>query len=88
MAAGLLVVAHNSGGPKMDIVTDYDNKRTGFLADSVSSYTAAFRTILEMAPDERRQTRETARLSSERFSDEVFRESFLSAVGPLTSKMN
>ncbi|XP_050039004.1 GDP-Man:Man(3)GlcNAc(2)-PP-Dol alpha-1,2-mannosyltransferase [Dermacentor andersoni] len=88
MAAGLLMVAHNSGGPKMDIVTDYDNKRTGFLADSVSSYTAAFRTILEMAPDERRQTRETARLSSERFSDEVFSESFLSAVGPLTSKMN
>ncbi|KAH6936566.1 hypothetical protein HPB50_019176 [Hyalomma asiaticum] len=88
MAAGLLMVAHNSGGPKMDIVTDYNNRRTGFLADSVSSYTAAFKTILEMAPVERRQTRENARLSSERFSDEVFAKAFLSAVEPLASKVN
>nr|XP_037277247.1 GDP-Man:Man(3)GlcNAc(2)-PP-Dol alpha-1,2-mannosyltransferase-like [Rhipicephalus microplus] len=88
MAAGLLMVAHNSGGPKMDIVTDYNGKRTGFLADSVSSYTAAFKTILEMAPDERRETRENARLSSERFSEEVFVEAFVSAVEPLASKLN
>uniref|UniRef100_A0A6M2E544 Putative transferase n=1 Tax=Amblyomma tuberculatum TaxID=48802 RepID=A0A6M2E544_9ACAR len=86
MAAGLLMVAHNSGGPKMDIVTDYIGGRTGFLADSVSSYTAAFKTILEMTPEERRKVRENGRLSSERFSEEAFTENFLAAVDPLASK--
>lgn len=29
MAAGLVVVAHNSGGPSMDIVTPFEDKQTG-----------------------------------------------------------
>jgi hypothetical protein len=29
MAAGLVPVAHNSAGPKLDIVTEYDGKPTG-----------------------------------------------------------
>jgi alpha-1,2-mannosyltransferase len=29
MAAGLIPVAHNSAGPKLDIVTEYDGKPTG-----------------------------------------------------------
>uniref|UniRef100_G3MLR9 GDP-Man:Man(3)GlcNAc(2)-PP-Dol alpha-1,2-mannosyltransferase n=1 Tax=Amblyomma maculatum TaxID=34609 RepID=G3MLR9_AMBMU len=88
MAAGLLMVAHNSGGPKMDIVTEYNGECTGFLADSVSSYVAAFKTILEMTPDERRKVRENGRLSSERFSEDAFTKEFLKVVDPLASKIN
>jgi alpha-1,2-mannosyltransferase len=29
MAAGLVVVAHNSGGPSMDIVTPFEGRITG-----------------------------------------------------------
>jgi hypothetical protein len=35
MAAGLVVVAHNSGGPSMDIVTPYEDKATGIYETSV-----------------------------------------------------
>lgn len=31
MAAGLIVIAHNSGGPMMDIVVPYESGRTGDL---------------------------------------------------------
>ena len=34
MAAGVIPVAHNSGGPKMDIIVDYNGKRVG---ESLSS---------------------------------------------------
>lgn len=33
MAAGVVVLAHRSGGPLMDIVTTDEEKRTGFLAN-------------------------------------------------------
>ncbi len=29
MAAGVIPVAHNSGGPQMDIVVDYNGKQVG-----------------------------------------------------------
>jgi alpha-1,2-mannosyltransferase len=36
MAAGLVVVAHNSGGPKDDIVDTTDSLRTGLYFNSLS----------------------------------------------------
>lgn len=38
MAAGLAVVAHNTAGPKMDIVVDIDGEPTGYLAASADEY--------------------------------------------------
>ncbi|BAT98087.1 hypothetical protein VIGAN_09170300, partial [Vigna angularis var. angularis] len=35
MAAGAIPIAHNSAGPKMDIVLDEDGQQTGFLACTV-----------------------------------------------------
>jgi len=32
MAAGLVTLAHRSGGPLMDIIVEEENSRTGFLA--------------------------------------------------------
>ena len=41
MAAGLVTLAHRSGGPLMDIIVEEENSRTGFLAshDQVSATT-------------------------------------------------
>ena len=36
MAAGLVVVAHNSGGPKEDIVKPIENGVTGFICVSLN----------------------------------------------------
>ena len=46
MAAGAIALAHNSGGPKMDIVVDYEGEKTGFLADDIQSYSQAINTIM------------------------------------------
>lgn len=74
MAAGAIVLAHKSGGPKMDII---DEGETGFLASDIDSYATMMRHILEMKSDERRQIRERARESVDRFSTAKFEERFM-----------
>lgn len=74
MAAGAIVLAHNSGGPKMDIV---DEGQTGFLASDIDSYATMMRQILEMKPEEREKMRERARESVDRFSTANFERCFI-----------
>jgi glycosyltransferase involved in cell wall biosynthesis len=42
MAAGLIPVAHKSGGPLMDIVTDYNNEPTGRIIFSSNYLSISF----------------------------------------------
>jgi alpha-1,2-mannosyltransferase len=77
MAAGLVVMAHDSGGPQTDIVTTKGNnstveERTGFLATTANDYAEAIHQILSMDKDQLEQIRERAQTSALRFSDEVF----------------
>lgn len=74
MAAGAIVLAHKSGGPKLDIV---DEGQTGYLASDIDSYATTMRQILEMKSDARRQIRERARESVDRFSVKNFEEHFM-----------
>ena len=76
MAAGLLVIAHNSGGPKQDIVIPIDGKRTGFLAVTELEFASAMNEALSLDGAESRNTRLLARQSTARFSDETFNLSF------------
>lgn len=83
MAAGLLVVAHDSGGPKTDIVT-VGNKATGFRATTADEYADAIYMALEgMTNDEKEAMREGAQASATRFSDDSFDESMQQRVLPL-----
>ena len=77
MAAGLLVVAHNSGGPRTDIVQPGE---TGFLAATVEEYAEALRAALTMPTAKAAQMRQAARERSKLFSDEVFDQSFREAI--------
>jgi glycosyltransferase involved in cell wall biosynthesis len=45
MAAGVVTVAHNSGGPKSDIIVPHCGVRTGFLAATPSQYADCLETI-------------------------------------------
>lgn len=83
MAAGTIILAHKSGGPKLDIVVPYEGRQTGFLADSEDSYAAAMETILSLSPTARLEMRRNARDSVERFSDREFESCFLAAMEPL-----
>eukprot|EP00123_Amoebidium_parasiticum_P005432 comp16625_c0_seq1/m.14806 comp16625_c0_seq1/g.14806 ORF comp16625_c0_seq1/g.14806 comp16625_c0_seq1/m.14806 type:complete len:475 (-) comp16625_c0_seq1:38-1462(-) len=86
MAAGAIPLAHDSGGPRADIVVDdYNGQRTGYRATTAREYAERLKTILvDMTAAERLQMQKAARASvSQRFSGAAFDEGFLKAVGPL-----
>uniref|UniRef100_A0A8C3W2X9 GDP-Man:Man(3)GlcNAc(2)-PP-Dol alpha-1,2-mannosyltransferase n=1 Tax=Catagonus wagneri TaxID=51154 RepID=A0A8C3W2X9_9CETA len=83
MAAGTIVLAHNSGGPKLDIVVAHEGERTGFLADSEEGYAETMVHILSMSAEERLRIRNSARASVSRFSDQEFEVTFLLSVEEL-----
>ena len=49
MAAGTCMIAHNSAGPKMDIVVPYRGERTGFLAETDEEFAKCLYTIYTMS---------------------------------------
>lgn len=83
MAAGLIMVAHNSGGPQSDIVLVDGEKRTGFLASTADEYAQCIHEILSMTPEEAAVIRRNAQESAKRFSDDVFAVSFRKALAEL-----
>ena len=90
MAAGLIVIAHNSGGPKSDIVVPYPHIRqdnssartttTGFLATTVEEYAERIHYIMSLDTNEVSAVRQNAMQSAARFTDEVFAQSFTTAM--------
>ena len=83
MAAGTIILAHNSGGPKMDIVIDFEGQRTGFLAHDVDTYAAAIQEIFTLSPQGRQDICTAARKSVDRFSEKKFEQGFLDATEEL-----
>lgn len=78
MAARVIPLAHNSGGPKLDIVTPWKGVTTGFLAATEINYAKAMKKIFGMKKEERNRMKGAAAESSnERFSEEVFQHNFL-----------
>jgi alpha-1,2-mannosyltransferase len=80
MAAGLIVVAHNSGGPKEDIVKAHD---TGYLATTAEGYATALYQALTMNEMNANQMRKKAQESALRFSDPVFDQSLSKSLAML-----
>ncbi|RCH83696.1 asparagine-linked glycosylation protein [Rhizopus stolonifer] len=80
MAAGLIPVAHNSGGPKLDIVTEYDGQPTGYLADSPDTFADCLNAALETHDD---AMAANARASAcDKFSEETFSSDLLCCLRP------
>jgi alpha-1,2-mannosyltransferase len=84
MAAGLVALAHNSGGPRMDIVTQWNGGQTGFLAESEEAYAQAMKEIFSLQPDEVDTIRKNAKECVEkRFSEAAFETGFLACIKPI-----
>ncbi|CAH1118531.1 unnamed protein product [Phaedon cochleariae] len=83
MAAGLIVVAHRSGGPLLDIIETSEGSRLGFLAQTADEFAHIIKFILQLSEEEVGEIRERARASVDRFSNKKFQEEFLRAVEPL-----
>jgi alpha-1,2-mannosyltransferase len=73
-AAGLIPVAHNSGGPKFDIVSP----KSGFLATTLEEYVDAINAVLELDADQLSYMQQTSRRRVLRkFSEDEFSKTFL-----------
>ncbi|KAA8534051.1 hypothetical protein F0562_031568 [Nyssa sinensis] len=83
MAAGAIPIAHNSAGPKMDIVLEEDGQQTGFLAQTMEEYADAILEIIRMPETERLKMAAAARIRAGRFSEQRFYEDFKAAVQPI-----
>jgi len=79
MAAGVVPIAHNSGGPKEDIVLSFKNKPTGYLAETEEEY-ADFMGFIRNNSSEVDQIRPNGREWVRRFSDEAFTQNFLKII--------
>ena len=65
MAAGLITVAHKSGGPMMDIIMhSKGSQRMGFLAADEFEYADTICQIIRMKPEDREKIRKAARYST------------------------
>ncbi|KAL8172381.1 hypothetical protein V2J09_024185 [Rumex salicifolius] len=76
MAAGAIPIAHNSAGPKMDIVLEEDGQQTGFLAQTAEEYADAILKVLRMPESERMKMAAAARKRAALFSEQRFYEDF------------
>ncbi|MCL7046015.1 hypothetical protein MKW94_005656 [Papaver nudicaule] len=83
MAAGAVPIAHNSAGPKMDIILEEEGQQTGFLAQNVEEYADAILKLLKMSDAERLEMADAARRRSMRFSEERFYDDFKAAISPI-----
>jgi len=94
MAAGLIEVTHNSGGPKSDIVVpiqraaDEDGPLrsttiTGYLATSADEYANHIYHALTLSDVEAAEIRNNAQESARRFTDDVFAAAFQKAIHEL-----
>jgi len=80
-ASGIILCAHNSGGPKMDIVT---HGKTGYLATDAQEYAQVFLHILSNSDEDKLESiRNAARASVTRFSQENFNQRFKATIMPL-----
>lgn len=83
MAAGLITIAHRSGGPLTDIIETSEGSRTGFLASTPEEYAACILHVMQMSREQLARLREAARASVDRFTSGEFQKGFLRAVEPL-----
>ncbi|KAM3287763.1 GDP-Man:Man(3)GlcNAc(2)-PP-Dol alpha-1,2-mannosyltransferase isoform X1 [Capsicum chacoense] len=83
MAAGAIPIAHNSAGPRMDIVLPEDGKQTGFLAKSVEEFAEAIIEVIKLPENERLEMAAAARKRASMFSEQRFYEDFKAAVRPI-----
>ncbi|KAH6651561.1 hypothetical protein BKA67DRAFT_571226 [Truncatella angustata] len=82
-AAGLIAVVHDSGGPKLDIVTEVDGQPTGFHATTATEFAQGFEKALSL-PDPL-TVRKRARISARRFTEEEFARKWLAQMDVLVA---
>ncbi|GKT86928.1 alpha-1,2-mannosyltransferase ALG11 [Colletotrichum tofieldiae] len=82
-AAGLISVVHDSGGPKLDIVTKVDGEPTGFHATNVKEFAEGYEKALSIK--DALPTRLRARQSAKRFTESEFDQKWIAQMEKLVA---
>lgn len=61
MAAGLIMIAHRSGGPRMDIIETAEASQTGYLATEAEDYARCLAAVLYNTKEQNEKIRKAAR---------------------------
>ena len=78
MSAGCVMLGHNSGGPKCDIICDFKGERTGFLALDEEDFGNKLKEIFSLSKEDRNSIRTNARdYALEKFSIDTFEKEFI-----------
>lgn len=86
LAAGLIPVVHNSGGPRDDIVVPFDGKEIGYRCETEIEYSQAFAKVLvDQSDEERVEWRLRCRESANRFTGEAFAEKWIEKMEALVT---
>ncbi|CAJ0647533.1 1739_t:CDS:2 [Entrophospora sp. SA101] len=85
IAAGIIPIAHNSGGPKMDIVIPYNDKTTGgFLANNEENFAKELYKVFSLSEFEYNNIQINAReCAVKKFSEQIFENSILTILKPI-----
>lgn len=74
MATNVIVIAHNTGAPKANLIQSGQN---GFLGSDLDSYATQIHEILQMDANEQNRVRERAHQTVETLTTSMFEEMFL-----------
>ena len=83
MASGNIMIAHASGGPKLDILKLIDDRCVGFLASTVEEYAQAIQDVLEMSCEQRDAIRLAAKDATQKFTEVEFSSKISQQFEPL-----
>ena len=72
MAASTVILSNDSGGPKMDIVKDFEGHCVGYLSITREEYAETILKIVEEGKRKRDDIRKWARKSLTRFGENAF----------------
>lgn len=85
LAAGLIPVVHNSGGPKLDIVVPCNGDPTGYHAETTEDFARGFQRVIQMEDGERHEMRVRGREQAKNFTEEVFAQKWIEQVEKLVA---
>jgi alpha-1,2-mannosyltransferase len=83
LAAGLIPVVHDSGGPKLDIVVPFKGEPTGYYAETDEQFATAFGSVFKMSDAKRLEMRLRNREAAKRFTEEAFARKWIAEMEQL-----
>ncbi|XP_058799612.1 GDP-Man:Man(3)GlcNAc(2)-PP-Dol alpha-1,2-mannosyltransferase-like [Phymastichus coffea] len=80
LATGQIMIVHNSGAAKNELIDNDEDSQNGYLAKTAEEYAKALKEALQLTPAEKRKMQKAARRTAEQFSRLYFQKKFLELI--------